>query len=781
MKQLLLLLFTIVPNLSFGQSIVLDDNIYYLIRNDGYYYDEYNVMSYAEVIGLENNYVEEVVIPEIVNDTPVMSIGKRAFYQSQISSISIPSSVVKIEDDAFLECWTSSVYITDVAAWCNIKYGSGSSHPQGQLYLNGEEIEHLYIPNGVSSIPDYSFSGCSTITFVYLPESVTSIGDYAFHFCRNVESVYWSGSIKTIGESTFSMCSKLTTVIIPKTVTTIGRLAFYGCGSLTYISVDKDNPVYDCRNNCNAIIETNTNRLVFGCANTTIPNSVTCIGEGAFGFCSGLRSIDIPDGVKSVERCAFQSCTNLESITIPPSLTYFGGDVFIQCDQLKSVHISDLMAWCNIEYKQISNSQNPLDYAHHLYLNGNELTQVTIPKEITKINKFAFQGCNLSSVKIHNTITSIGDFAFDGCYSLVNVSVEKETPLDINSHTFSNRENITLYVPTGSVDAYKASNYWKDFNVIGGSIVFNDNAVESLCLINWDADENGILYKDEAATVTDLGSVFANNADITSFDELQYFTGLSSIGEQAFYYCSNLKSIIIPENVTTIGNRAFYVCSGLKSLRIPANVSSIEDRAFAYCSGLETIEVDEKNQYYDSRNNCNALIQTSSNTLLVGCKNSVIPDGVTSIAEGAFRGCTELTNIVIPEGVNTIGASAFRGCTGLTSVSLPSTITSIGNYAFSAFDEVYNLTTVTVGMTSPVAIASEVFPNRANSILYVPKGSRSAYKAANYWKDFKLIVELEDGVPVKCEKPSITFLASGKIKVESATEGAKCITPKIRR
>ena len=705
-----------------------------------------------------------------------MSIGKRAFYQSALLSISIPSSIVKIEDDAFLDCWTSSVYITDVAAWCNIKYGSGSSHPQGQLYLNGEVIKYLYIPNGVTSIPDHSFDGCSTITSVFIPESVTSIGNYAFYICRNLESVSFPNSLVTIGDCAFGGCTKLTTIDIPKSVTAIGRVAFYRCSSLTEINVEEGNPVYDCRNNCNAIIETNTNRLVSGCANTTIPNSVTCIGEGAFGFCSGLRSIIIPDGVKSVEGFAFQSCTNLESITIPPSLTYFGGDVFIQCDQLKSVHISDFNAWCNIEYKKISNTQNPLYYAHHLYLNGNELTQVTIPKEITKINKFAFQGCNLSSVKIPNTITSIGDYAFNRCNSLVNVSVEKETPLDINSNTFSNRENITLYVPAGSIAAYKAANYWKDFNVTGTPIEFTDDAVESLCLTNWDADENGNLNKDEVAAITDLGSVFANNTDITTFDELQYFTGLTSIGEQAFYYCSNLKSIIIPENLTTIGNRAFYVCSGLKSLRIPANVSNIEDRAFAYCSGLETIEVDADNTVYDSRDNCNALIKTSDNSLFVGCKNTVIPSSVKVIAEGAFRGCTELASIEIPEGVTTIGASAFRGCAGLTSVTLPSTITSIGNYAFSAVDEVYNLTSVTVGMTTPVAITSDVFPNRANSTLYVPKGSRAAYKTANYWKEFKNIVELEDGVPVKCEIPTITLLANGKINVESATEGATCVT-----
>ena len=214
----------------------------------------------------------------------------------------------------------------------------------------------------------------------------------------------------------------------------------------------------------------------------------------------------------------------------------------------------------------------------------------------------------------------------------------------------------------------------------------------------------------------------------------------------------------------------------MKALNLSANVTSIEDRAFAYCSGLESIKVDADNSIYNSRNNCNALIETSTNTLLVGCKNTVIPSSVKVIAEGAFRGCAKLRRIEIPEGITTIGASAFRGCTGLTSVKLPSTITTIGTYAFSAFDEVYNLTTVTVGMTTPVTITSEVFPNRANSTLYVPKGSRTAYKAANFWKEFKQIIELEDGVPVKCEKPVITILANGKVKVESATEGATCVT-----
>ncbi len=387
-----------------------------------------------------------------------------------------------------------------------------------------------------------------------------------------------------------------------------------------------------------------------------------------------------------------------------------------------------------------------------------DLTEVRIPYSIilngtnytvTTIGEGAFQNAtSLTTISIPSSVTSIGDNAFDGCNSLMSVTVAWETPIVINSTVFPNSGNATLHVPSGSESAYASADCWKDFKTIAEPIVFADNAVKALCLANWDADGDGVLYMDEAAIVTDLDSVFTDNTDITTFDELQYFTGLTSVGERAFYYCSNLTSIVIPDNVTTIGNRAFYVCSGLTSLHISANVTIIEDRAFAYCSGLESIVVDDGNTVYDSRNNCNALIKTSNNTLLIGCKNTVIPSGVKVLAEGAFRGCTELKNIEIPEGVTTIGASAFRGCTGLESVTLPSTISSIGTYAFSAFDEVYNLTTVTVGMTNPVTIASSVFPNRANSTLYVPKGCRNAYKAANYWKEFKQIIEIGETVVI---------------------------------
>ena len=202
----------------------------------------------------------------------------------------------------------------------------------------------------------------------------------------------------------------------------------------------------------------------------------------------------------------------------------------------------------------------------------------------------------------------------------------------------------------------------------------------------------------EAAAVKYLGSVFDSNSQITSFDELQYFTGLTSLGDWAFYGCIGLTSITIPNNVTNIGIQVFN-----------------------YCDNLISIVVDEGNTVYDSRNNCNAIIKSDTNELIAGCKNTIIPNDVKSIGMQAFQGCIELTSITIPENVTSIGEDAFCDCSGLTSV--------------------------TVERDTPITIGPGTFPNRTNAILYVPTGCKAAYEAADYWKDFKEIIEEGATVP----------------------------------
>ena len=156
---------------------------------------------------------------------------------------------------------------------------------------------------------------------------------------------------------------------------------------------------------------------------------------------------------------------------------------------------------------------------------------------------------------------------------------------------------------------------------------------------------------------------------------------VTSIGNYAFDDCTSLTSVTIPNSVTSINIYAFASCTGLTSVTIPSSVTSIGNSAFSDCSGLTSITADPNNTIYDSRNNCNAIIETATNTLIVGCKNTVILNSVTSIGSTAFSGCTGLTSVTIPSSVTSIGNMAFYH-TSLTSVTIPDSVTSIGSNVF---------------------------------------------------------------------------------------------------
>ncbi len=297
------------------------------------------------------------------------------------------------------------------------------------------------------------------------------------------------------------------------------------------------------------------------------------------------------------------------------------------------------------------------------------------------------------------------------------------------------------------------------------NINFADDGVKAICVANWDINNDQELSYDEAAAVTDLGTVFKGNKNIISFDELQYFTGLNGISEQAFSLCTNFTSVIMPDNVETIGDyafdrccklasiiipntvksigdAAFYDCSSLTSITIPSSVTSIED-SFGTCTALTSIIVESGNNIYDSRDECNAIIETSTNTLIAGCQNTVIPNSVTSIGDHAFYGMTTLTSLTIPNSVTSIGVYAFDECSGLTSITIPSSVTDIKDYAFYYCDHLLSVTSM---ITDPFAIPNAFFVNWketwTSATLYVPAGCKKKYEETAGWNKFTNIVEM---------------------------------------
>ena len=239
--------------------------------------------------------------------------------------------------------------------------------------------------------------------------------------------------------------------------------------------------------------------------------------------------------------------------------------------------------------------------------------------------------------------------------------------------------------------------------------------------------------------------------------------------------------------VTSIGEKAFDDCCDLASLTIPKSVISIGVHAFNACPNLTTVNVESGNTVYDSRNNCNAIIETTSNTLFQGFVSTVIPDDVTTIGRNAFYGCRTLTSVTIPNSVTTIGNAAFAGCSGLTSLTIPNSVTSIGNSAFEnctsltsviipnsvstigvkAFQRCTGLTSVTSRMKEPCSIDQNCFPAAvfSNATLNVPKGTKDEYQSTDYWNKFSSIVELQE----KCATPTIGY-ADKKLTFSCDTE-----------
>lgn len=341
----------------------------------------------------------------------------------------------------------------------------------------------------VTTNPNY-YSGDidipTSVTYNDIKYSVTSIDKYAFDQCSGLTSVTIPNSVIYIGRWAFSGCTALSTVTIPNSVTTIDRGAFVACPSLASIIVTEDNPFYDSRDNCNAIIETTTNTLVAGSMNTIIPKSVTAIGDYAFTENSSLTEICIPNSVCLIGERAFYGCISLNKLIIPKSVSFIGDFSFGWCSGLKEIIVEDgnpiydSRDNCNAIIETSTNTlvagfmntiipQSVSTIRSYAFFYCESLTSLIIPNSVTFIDEFAFGNCNnLTTVIIPYSLNFIGCYALDRCSKLLNIYCYAEYPpsIDYDSLGEINLSKITLHVPAASIDSYKNAIEWQEFGNI---------------------------------------------------------------------------------------------------------------------------------------------------------------------------------------------------------------------------------------------------------------------------------------------------------------------------
>ena len=465
-----------------------------------------------------------------------------------------------------------------------------------------DSINKIIINDGVTSIGKYAFAYFSELDSVDIPYGVFSIGTKAFYYCPELkkvsinnndilsrwdehgypESLKWvfgeqveeyiiGNGVTRIGSYVFDGCKKMKSVEIPSSVTSIGEFPFRDCSDLNKVIISdiaawcrinfkdwKSNPLYYAHN-----LYLNDEKI----EDLVIPNSVTSIESYAFIGCSGLTSVEIPCSVTSIGNAAFKSCSGLVK-----------------------VNISDLSAWCRINFND--SESNPLSMAHSLYLNGEEIVNLVIPNDVSSIRPYAFYSCyGITSVTIPSWVTSIGGFL--GCTNLKTVIIDSDSLLS------------KQYSPNSS-----------------------------------------------------LKYVFGNNVE-------EYVVGnsVTSIGAYAFCNCSYMKSIDIPSSITSIGYMTFSGCSGLTKV----NISDIA----AWC-GINFIDWESNPLYYAHNLYLNDEIIDSL----------IIPNSVTSIGDYTFYNCSSLNSVEILNGVASIGDYAFYNCSSMNTVKIPNSVTSIGLFAF---------------------------------------------------------------------------------------------------
>ena len=623
------------------------------------------------------NSLKEIVIP-----TGTTTIPEQTFYScDNLTDITIPNTVTSVKYGAFEYCQLTNVYISDLAAWCNMSGSIGCKN----LYLNGKLVTDLVIPDSVTAIPDGRFSGCTSIQSVTIPGSVESVGNSAFAGCTNLTSVTIQEGVKTIGNRAFDSLEKLETVSLPDSLTAIGDEAFRYCENLRRITIPKgvktigQYAFFDCRNLTDVELqeglETLGFRVFYRCniPSITIPSTMIQIGEQAFCenynlyYVVNKSDLSLTFGASDHGHVACYAKVIEDKsgnrTNVDGSLVTADGFVFTTIDDVytlisyigsnTTVTLPESVNGKTYSIYRLNGVQNVVlpsfmtEVPEQAFFTNSKLKSVTFAPGTTKIGDNAFNGCsNLQSITLPNTLTSIGGAAFGNCSGLTEITIPS-TVTSLGSGAFAGCTGLTtVTIPKGITEIQPR--------------LFMD--CSNLQSVNMTGD-------------------------------------VKSIEESAFEGCVSLESIHLPDSLEYIGKNAFVRCKKLASIQIPAKVHDLFGCPFD--SGTEVI-FDEENPYFRMENGI--LYNAEMTNVIFADRNLtgkvILPNTVKDIGYEAFKNCTGITEIVLPKGLATIGYDSFSGCTGITEILLPEGLKTISSKAFS-------------GCT---ALAKVIFPSTLQSV-----------------------------------------------------------------
>ena len=639
-----------------------------------------------------------------IQDNGVNTIFDYAFNGcTGLTEVSIPNSAISIGSTAFSNCpnLTTVNINSNALVSANYSYDASTNGYDNLKTLFGNQVTSYNLGSNVQSIGENAFRGCSGMTSVSMPSALSSIGDNAFRDCSNLYSVDLPDYLNSVGAYAFAECTSLTSVFIPDYVSSIGRSAFWGCSSLTSVTIPSSvtdlgvSSFDECPNMTSVTI--NSNAIISA---TTYDRNL----KSFFGDFN--RSYTLGQGVTSIGNHAFSGCYCMTSVIIPSTLTSIGSYAFINCINLSWVKITDMQAWCAIDFADAY--ANPLYYADHLYLNNNEVTHLYIPVSVSAIEDYAFVGLTgLQSVTIPTSVTSIGVDAFKDCTNLTSVTINS---IAIASTNYTRTDNLKS-IFGDQVTSYTFGNL---VTAIGGNALFNCANMTSVTFLGHVMDIRAFAFSGCS------GLTRVNVSDLAAWCLIDF----ASPGTNPLYYSHHLFNtsnteithLAIPSSVSSIGKNAFTGCTGLLSVTIPNSVTSIGSGAFTGCDGLNRVNISDLKAW------CEIVFEDGTANPLAKAHHLylnnaeithlTIPSDVTSIGKYSFRDCIGLTSVTIHNAVSFIGTSAFSGCTGLTEMhvaaSVPPTVSSI--YTFN---------------NVPTAIP-----------VYVPLGSVPSYQAAQYWSRF---------------------------------------------